>query len=32
VAHELFSNGSLGATVLGQTGGLTLTNAQLDLG
>jgi predicted Zn-dependent peptidase len=32
VAHELFSNGSLGATVLGQTGGLNLTTAQLDLG
>jgi predicted Zn-dependent peptidase len=32
VAHELFSNGSLGATILGQTGGLTLTHEQLDLG
>jgi predicted Zn-dependent peptidase len=32
VAHELFSNGSLGATVLGQIDGLTLTHEQLDLG
>jgi predicted Zn-dependent peptidase len=32
VAHELFSNGSLGATVLGPTSGLALTTAQLDLG
>jgi predicted Zn-dependent peptidase len=32
VAHELFSNGSLGATVLGPTRGLALTGAQLDLG
>jgi predicted Zn-dependent peptidase len=32
VAHELFSNGSLGATVLGQTDGLKLTHEQLDLG
>jgi predicted Zn-dependent peptidase len=31
VAHELFSNGSLGATVLGPNRGLTLTKAQLDL-
>ena len=32
VAHELFSNGSLGATVLGQIDGLTLTHEQLNLG
>jgi predicted Zn-dependent peptidase len=31
VAQELFSNGSLGATVLGPNRGLTLTKAQLDL-
>jgi predicted Zn-dependent peptidase len=32
VARDLFSNGSLGATVLGQQGGLELSRAQLDLG
>jgi predicted Zn-dependent peptidase len=32
VARDLFASGSLGATVLGQQGGLDLTPAQLDLG
>jgi predicted Zn-dependent peptidase len=32
VAHDLFSNGSLGATVLGQTNGFMLTKERLDLG
>jgi predicted Zn-dependent peptidase len=32
VARDLFSNGSLGATVLGQQDGLELSRAQLDLG
>ena len=32
VARDLFANGSLGATVLGQQGGLDLSAAQLDLG
>lgn len=32
VAHELFSNGSLGATVLGPASGISLTAEQLDLG
>ena len=32
VAGDLFSNGSLGATVLGQTNGFTLTKERLDLG
>ena len=32
VAHELFANGSLGATVLGQPDGLELSREQLDLG
>jgi predicted Zn-dependent peptidase len=32
VAHELFSNRALGATVLGQMNGFTLTKERLDLG
>jgi predicted Zn-dependent peptidase len=32
VARDLFSNGSLGATVLGQQDGLELSRAELDLG
>ena len=32
VARDLFTNGSLGATVLGQQGGLELSREQLDLG
>jgi predicted Zn-dependent peptidase len=32
VARELFSDGALGATVLGQTNGFTLTKERLDLG
>jgi predicted Zn-dependent peptidase len=31
VAGELFSNGALGATIVGQSDGLTLTKAELDL-
>ena len=32
VARELFADGALGATVLGQTNGFTLTKERLDLG
>jgi predicted Zn-dependent peptidase len=32
VARDLFANGSLGATVLGQTDGLELSSEELDLG
>jgi predicted Zn-dependent peptidase len=32
VAHDLFANGSLGATVLGQQDGLELTEGELHLG
>jgi predicted Zn-dependent peptidase len=31
VAGDLFSNGALGATIVGQSDGLTLTKAELDL-
>ena len=32
VARDLFANGSLGATVLGQQAGLELSDEELDLG
>jgi predicted Zn-dependent peptidase len=32
VARDLFANGSLGATILGQTDGLELSKEELDLG
>jgi hypothetical protein len=32
VAGELFANGTMAATVLGQTNGLRLTRERLDLG